>query len=257
MNELFSYGPRNAREFFKTNLVPILYTIIIHLVVAIVLVFVKVEGLKQDRELGVMLDFSEEKTLDDLLEEDEVEIPEEWLQQVQEIREKASNRAVNLDDRVNEEISTTDYVEDLLNELESQKDEKFIEDRDKWKEIISSYVYEDDQAVSKKESNDEENIFTGPTTITYEFLDEPKSRKKRSLTIPVYRCEGAALVVIDLEVKRDGSVSGTNLVKIETVNDPSCFIDAARQAALTSRFYSSSEAPQKHIARVTYQFIAQ
>jgi hypothetical protein len=62
MADLFSYGPRNFREFVKTNHVAILYTVIIHLVILIVMVLVKVDGLKQDRELGVMLDFTEEKT---------------------------------------------------------------------------------------------------------------------------------------------------------------------------------------------------
>lgn len=257
MSELFSYGPRGIREFLRVNLVPILYTIIIHLVVAIILVLLKVEGLKEDQELGVMLDFTEEQTLEEMLEEENVQVPEEWLQQVYERREKASNIAVNIEDKVNEEISTSDYVDDLLDELESQKDEEFVKDREKWKEIISSYVYEEDKPKIQPEASEEENVFSGPTTITYEFLNEPKSRKKRSLTIPVYRCEGAALVVIDIEVLRDGTVTGTDLVSVETVNDPACFIKAAELAARTSRFFSSPTAPQKHVARVTYQFIAQ
>ena len=122
MADLFSYGPKNIREFFKTNLVPILYTVILHLVIAIVLVLLKVEGLKEDRELGVLLDFTEEVTLEELMEQEEVELPPEWIEQVFEAREQASNRAVNVNDEVSRDISTEDYVDDLLEELESQKD---------------------------------------------------------------------------------------------------------------------------------------
>ncbi|MCF8224656.1 MAG: hypothetical protein K9J30_02125 [Bacteroidales bacterium] len=257
MAQLFSYGPKNIREFVRTNLPAILYTVIFHLAVAIVLVLFKVQGLNEDRELGVMLDFSDETTLEEMLNKENIDIPAEWIEQVYDAREQASNRAVNLDDLAKSDISTEDYVNQLLDELEAQKDEKFLEDREKWREIISSYVYEKeplDQAVKKDE---EDQPFTGPTNITYSFKTDPKDRKKRELTIPVYRCEGSALVVIDLGVRQDGSVSGTSLVSVETINEPDCFIEAAENAALTSRFYSDFNAPEKHVARVTYQFIAQ
>ncbi|MDA3822396.1 MAG: hypothetical protein PF450_07295 [Bacteroidales bacterium] len=255
MTDLFSYGPKSIREFIKKNLVAILYTIIFHLLILIVLVLTKVEGLKQDHELGVTLDFTEEQTLENLLNNENIEVPAEWIEKVFEARQQASNRAVNLNDEVNQEISTQDYLQDLLDELESQKDEDFKENREKLKEIISSSVYEE-ETLQKKEDDDKEP-FTGPTTITYEFLDVPKNRKKRQLSIPVYRCEGSALVVVDLIVRQDGSVSNVNVLSSETINDPSCFIEAAKNAAFTSTFKSDFGAPEKQRARITYQFVAQ
>jgi hypothetical protein len=257
MADLFSYGPRNIKEFVKTNHVAILYTVIIHLAILIVMVLVKVEGLKQDKELGVMLDFTEEKTLEEMMEEERIDLPPEWIEHVYEARERASNRAVNLNDAVNEEISTSDYVNELLEELESQKDEEFLEDRERWKEIISSYVYEDEKAEPPSKSGQEEEPFTGPTTITYEFIDPPKDRQKRSLTIPVYRCEGSALVKVDLEVRPDGTVRNVSVVSVETLRDPGCFTEAAQNAALTSTFRSDYSAPDRQRARITYQFVAQ
>ena len=38
-DDLFSYGPRNIKEFLKENFVAILWTVIIHLAVIIILVF--------------------------------------------------------------------------------------------------------------------------------------------------------------------------------------------------------------------------
>lgn len=256
MADLFSYGPGNIREFFKNNLVPILYTVIIHLVIAIVLVFLKVEGLKKDRELGVMLDFTEEVTLEDLMEQEEVELPPEWIEQVFEARERASNRAVNVNDDVNREISTEDYVNELLNELESQKDEEFIQDREKWKEIISSYVYEDEPFPASDQDTVQEP-FTGPTRITYEFTEPPRKRQQRNLTIPVYRCEGAALVTVDIEVEQNGTVSSARVVRVESSRDSQCFTDAAEAAALNSMFRSDYTAPVKQKGQITYQFVAQ
>ena len=257
MDDLFSYGPRSLKEFFRNNLVPVLLTVILHLIVAIVLVFIKVEGLKEDQELGVMIDFSEEQSFEEMLEEESIDVPAEWLEQVYETREKASNQAVNQENRLNEEISTQDYVNELLDELESQKDEDFLKDRDKWEGIISSYVYEENKVENEESEETKEKEFTGPTTIEYRFLEEPLDRKNHNIVIPVYRCEGSAQVKIDLEVDRDGYVMRTNLVSVKTVADPSCFIEAAEKAAKSSRFYSRQDAPARQVARVTYQFIAQ
>lgn len=256
MADLFSYGPKNIREFFKTNLVPILYTVILHLVIAIVLVLLKVEGLKEDRELGVLLDFTEEVTLEELMEQEEVELPPEWIEQVFEAREQASNRAVNVNDEVSRDISTEDYVDDLLEELESQKDEEFLKDREQWKEIISSYVYEEDTP-PPAEAEEEETPYTGPTRITYAFTDPPLDRRDRKLTIPVYRCEGSALVTVDIEVRQDGSVSSAKVVRVESARDSQCFIDAAEAAALSSTFRSNYQAPSRQRGQITYQFVAQ
>lgn len=255
-DDLFSYGPKSIKEFLKVNLVPILWTVILHLVVIIILVFAKVDSLKKDQELGVLLDFTEEKTLEDLLEEEMVEIPAEWLEQVYEAREQASNRAVNVNDEVQEELSTDDYVQDLLNELEAQKDDDFLKDREKWEEIISSYVY-DDEPVPEVREEEEEEPFIGPTTITFEFLDPPLDRRKVIFSIPVYRCEGSSLVVVDIVVARDGSVSNASVSRNSAGESTPCFVDAATEAALSSLFRSDFSAPERQKARISYQFIAQ
>ena len=255
-DDLFRYGPKNIREFIKKNLVAILYTIIVHLIVFIILVFIKVDGLKNDRELGVMLDFTEEKSLEELLEEEMVEVPAEWLEQVYEAREQASNLAVNVNEKVRDQLSTEDYVKTLLDELEAQKDENFLEDREKWEDIISSYVY-DDPLPQEDLKEEEEQPFFGPTNITFEFLDPPLDRMKRHFTIPVYRCEGSALIVVNIVVSREGFVTDAAVSKSSAGEASSCFTEAAIEAALTSRFRSSQNALDKHKARITYQFIAQ
>jgi hypothetical protein len=255
-DDLFSYGPKNIKEFLKENLMAILWTVIIHLVVIIILVFTKVDSLKKDHELGVMLDFTEEKSLEERLEEEMVEVPAEWLEQVYAAREKASNRAVNVNDEVQAQLSTDDYVQELWNELESQKDEEFLKDREKWEEIISSLVY-DEEPLPEVNDAEEEEPFIGPTTITYEFLEPPLDRRKVIFTIPVYRCEGSALVVVDIVVTRNGSVSSATVSKNSAGYTTPCFIEAATEAALRSLFRSDFGAPDKQKARITYQFIAQ
>lgn len=254
MDDLFFYGRGGIKRFFKENLVAILYTVIIHLVVFIVLIFVKVEGLKSDQELGVKLEF-EEKTIEKLLEEEEVEIPAEWLEEIMRQRELSSNRAVNLnaEDKLSKDISTDDYVKDLLDQIEEARDQ---EDREKLEELQAILASADYVPPSLGEQV-ETAVYAGPTTITFEFLQQPVSRGKVELTVPIYRCQGSGIVKVEVVVAPDGSVREARVLEPILGSDRVCFSDAALSAAKSSRFRIELSGPPKHMAVITYSFIAQ
>ena len=211
--------------------------------------------MKKDQELGINIEF-EEKTVEDFLAEEEIDVPAEWLEEVMRRREASSNRAVNLnaESGFNEDISTDEYVQDLLAQIELARSQ---EDREKLEElqaILASAEY-----VPPVEDNGEESEgeYTGPTTITYEFLEEPVQRRKVQLTIPVYRCQGSGLVRVEIQVARDGGVLSAEVKEPIEGNDRVCFADAAVSAARSSRFRIDFNAPDKQRAIITYSFIAQ
>jgi hypothetical protein len=253
VEEFFSYGRSGIKKFFKENLVAILYTLILHLVVLIILVFIKVDGLKNDHELGIELEF-EEKTLESMMEEEMVDVPAEWLEQLMQQRELSSNRAVNLnaENQFKEDISTNEYVNELLDQIEEARD---MEDREKMEElqaILASADY-----VPPEVGEEEEGQYSGPTTITFAFLEEPVSRAKVKLTIPVYRCQGSGQVRVQVSVATDGSVREAKVLEPIEGSDRVCFADAAMAAARSSRFRIELSGPAKHTAVITYSFIAQ
>jgi hypothetical protein len=254
MDEMFFYGKKGIKRFFKENLVAILYTLIIHLAVLIVLIFVKVEGLKNDKELGIKLEF-EEKTIEDLLEEEKVDVPAEWLEEIIRQRELSSNRAVNLnaEDKLSKDISTNDYVKDLLDQIEEARDQA---DREKLEELQAILASADYVAPSADEQ-DETSVYAGPTTITFEFLEQPLSRGKVELTVPVYRCQGSGVVKVEVAVAPDGSVREARVLDPIIGSDRVCFANAALSAARSSRFRIELNGPTKHMAIITYSFIAQ
>lgn len=255
MDELFSYGWSGIRRFIKRNLVAILYTLIFHLVVLIILVFVKVEGLKNDRELGIELEF-EENTIEEILAEEELDVPADWLEQVLRERELSSNRAVNLnaETQFNEDISTNEYVQDLLEQIELARAQ---EDKEKLEELQAILASADYEPPAEEATEDQASKYSGPTTITYEFLDEPQQRGKVKLTIPVYRCQGSGMVRVAIQVARNGDVTHAEVIEpIEGV-DKTCFANAAIAAARSSRFRIEINGPEKHRAVIVYSFIAQ
>lgn len=256
MEDLFTNKKWSIKGFIKENRLPILYTLIFHLLVLNILIFVRVDKLKDGQELGVRIDF-EDKSVDQILEEEQLEIPPEFLEMIYRQRELASNRAVNVnkEDAFQNEISTDEYLQKLLDEIEAGRDDEIIKDREKWREILEAGGYI--EPVKEDENKEDNEIYTGPTTITYEFLEEPKSRGKSFLTIPVYKCEGAGLVKVDAVVSRDGNVLSAEVRKPVEGLDAECFSRAATNAALTSRFRVDPRAPEKQRVLITYTFIAQ
>jgi hypothetical protein len=254
MDEIFQYGWTGVRKFVKENRVALLYTLIFHLIVLITFIFVKVEGLKNDQELGIELEF-EEKTVEQLLAEEDLEIPADWLEEIMRQRELASNRAVNLnsEDKLSEEISTSEYVNDLLEQLEEARNQ---EDREKLEELQAILASADYVPPSSREE-EEAAAYAGPTTITFEFLEEPVNRGKVDLTVPVYRCQGSGVVKVEVIVAPDGSVRESRVLEPILGSDRVCFSEAALSAARSSRFRIELSGPQKHRAVITYTFIAQ
>ena len=255
MEEIFSYGRKGIRQFFRKNLNSILYTLIFHLLVLIVLIFSRVDVMKKDLELGVKLEF-EEKTVEDFMEEEEMDVPADWLEEVLRQREAASNRAVNVnaEDQFSQDISTDDYVNDLLDQLDQARDE---EDREKLEELQAILAAADYVPPAQESSDEEQGEFTGPTTITYEFLEEPIQRRKLDLTIPVYRCQGSGMVRVAIAVAPDGTVLSAEIRGAIEGADRVCFADAALAAARSSRFRIEINARSKQRAIITYSFVAQ
>lgn len=254
MDDIFHYGWKGVRRFIKENRVALLYTLMIHLVVLIIMVFLKVEGLKKDHELGIELEF-EEKTIEDLLAEKEAEVPAEWLEELLRQRELSSNRAVNLnaEDQLSKDISTSDYVKDLLEQIEQARDQ---EDREKLEEL-QAILATADYVPPSSDVEEENNDYTGPTTITFEFLQNPVNRGKVLLTVPVYRCQGSGIVKVEVAVAPDGSVKEARVQEPIVGSDKVCFADAALSAARSSRFRIELSGPERHMALITYTFIAQ
>ena len=253
MDELFHYGRKGIIRFFKENRVALLYTLIIHLVILIIMIFVKVEGLKKDHELGIELEF-EEKTIEEMLAEEE-DVPAEWLEELMRQRELSSNRAVNLnaDDQLNQDISTDAYVRDLLEQIEEARNQ---EDREKLEEL-QAILASADYVPPSADEEEETGVYTGPTTITFEFLEEPVNRGKVMLTVPVYRCQGSGVVKVEVAVAPDGRVRDARVLEPIVGSDRVCFADAARSAAQSSRFRVEIGGPERHRAIITYTFIAQ
>jgi hypothetical protein len=253
VDHLFSYGRKGIKSFFRENLNAILITVIFHLVVLIIMIFSKVDALKNEHELGIELEF-EEKSIEQILEDEVVEVPADWLEEVMRQRELSSNRAVNAnaENNFSEDISTDDYVNDLLDQIEEARD---LEDREKLEELQAILATAD--YVPPAPEGEEQAEYYGPTTITFEFREAPLNRGKVRFTVPVYRCQGSGRVRVEVAVLPNGNVEEARVLGPIEGTDRVCFSDAALAAARSSRFRVELSGPERHMAVITYSFVAQ
>lgn len=70
----------------------------------------------------------------------------------------------------------------------------------------------------------------------------------------VQECNEAGIVVVSIEVDRNGRVTSATPGVRGTTNNSRCLLDPARRAALATRFNSDDKAPAKQIGKIIYRF---
>ena len=70
----------------------------------------------------------------------------------------------------------------------------------------------------------------------------------------VQDCNEAGVVVVSIEVDRNGKVTSATAGVRGTTNNSKCLLDPAKRAALATRFNSDEKAPAKQIGKIIYKF---
>lgn len=70
----------------------------------------------------------------------------------------------------------------------------------------------------------------------------------------VQDCNEAGIVVVSIEVDRNGKVTTATAGVRGTTNNSRCLLDPAKRAALATRFNSDDKAPAKQIGKIIYKF---
>jgi len=248
--EALRQEPFSVRGFYRDHKVGILGTIAFHLAILIVFMLVDIKSAREIRELEVILEFPAEEPV---MEEQE-ETREEYLTRMLEQQLRQSNQAVNVS-KLEEEISTDKYVEEVMNELDESRSEEWREQQEAIKELLSSGDIV--PANPEDEAEPEQEEFRGPTTIQYEFLESPLMRESYRLPVPVYKCKGGGVVRVNIEVDRSGTVVSAEAQVISASLDPDCLAEVALRFAYRSRFLPDNNAPERQSGKITYSFVAQ
>lgn len=211
---------------------------------------------------------SEETIQDDLIFFDfsqELPVPEEMLPQEMQGHEEDNsdlkNVAVNEADK---NRSSDDYYKEFQDIVNQSKGKPLYEaenyDDKRWliKDHSKEFEFREEELQNKEnnsKNNDKQsnNTYAGKTIISY-FLD---GRKATRLPVPSYQCLGSGEVIVDIAVNQNGKVVTATVRTFTTPSGDNCLPDAARNAALRSRFAIDLKAPAQQKGYIMYKFIAQ
>ncbi len=227
------------------NINGILGTILFHLALILLFLLVKVGDVRRKQMEYYPIEFEEEM----------VDI-EEIIKEIKTMRaeipsledEVRRNIALNVADKINDQISTEKYIEELKEELGIENLEQYL-DRSLPDDNIS---YSEDQEVDENEQSDSDEEYSGPTNVTY-FLEH---RFKKYLPIPVYTCKGGGLVRVDIIVNQKGRVISTS-ISSESDTMEQCLLETALKYAVRTKFNTDYNADPRQNGYIMYQFIPQ
>ncbi|MFW5805804.1 MAG: energy transducer TonB, partial [Bacteroidales bacterium] len=188
----------------------------------------------------------------------EKEMQEKALSQdmtLEEIRNLArSSNMNNADDASDKQQSAKEiqekYEEELRKEMYGDKYEDVKAELDK--EISRDEFSEYRQTPESLDKEGDADYYTGPSLVKVEL--ENKKLRHHYIDIPVFTCRGSGVVVVGITVDSFGNVVNADIINAPGHSGSNCLIQAAKQAAMNSRFASSENGTT---GTITYHFIPQ
>lgn len=169
--------------------------------------------------------------------------------------DKLGNQGTNISENLEKEISTKDFVEQYLREINEARSQEWLKQQEEISEKLNEPDFRDE--IIPETSEIEMDDYTGPSNIQYEFLEPPFDRYKIYLPVPVYKCKGEGLVTVSVTVDQAGIVTSA-ISSVEQENpDRECLLEVARNYALKTRFEGDFSAPRLQKAKIIYHFIPQ
>ncbi len=230
----------------------ILGTFSFHLLLVVLILSFKISAEKSPKTSGIEIDM---KTLEELSRM-QLELPK--------IPDKADNsRNIAVDQAEDKIESFEDYknyqasdqvVENLARSNVDQTVKDIIKDNNlnpNDKELPD--IATEELKMYRADKIKEEQVYKGATNIYFSL----EGREVVNLEVPVYKCMGGGLVKLDIRVNRRGKVEIVSVDTAETETSDKCLIDAAKAAAMQTRFTLNQAAPVLQQGSISYRFIAQ
>ena len=253
-------------KFFKRNINAILGTVLFHLTALVVAMFLNIRTTHTHEEsyTYVELDFIEEilnESSADKSDNSSVEDfnIEDYISQIRNTGGNYSSQSSSANNRESMAMSQ----DELKNKYETELlKEKYGDDYEKMmNNTYENYISEsENDGLRNNSQNDKNNNsssysgYSGPALVFVEL--DNRNRGNSYIDVPVFTCRDGGTVVIGININNDGKVRSVNVISVKSNGDADCIINAAKEAALKSRFTTVSGSGTEN-GKITYQFIQQ
>jgi len=235
-----------SKTFLHDNLNAILGTVIIHLVLIMVFLVIKIGQVKDRNEEQMLIELVEEvQTLQEIIRQKpsgEIEIPSLSMQAIH-------NIAVNVGEKLKDEISTEKYEQQVMQELGISS----------LKPDNTPLVAENEEIIQIQEKRPEKPkevkniIYKSNATIQY---DLEKRWHVVDIYVPTYKCQGGGTVRLHFTVDPAGTVIANSFDELQSTNDQ-CLRTEAQGSLLKARFNADPGAAPRQQGTITYVFFPQ
>jgi outer membrane biosynthesis protein TonB len=235
-----------GKDFLSENLNAILGTVIIHLVLIMVFLIIKIGQVKESNEEQMLIELVEEvQTLQEIIRQQpsgQIEIPSLSTQTIH-------NIAVNVGEKLKDEISTEKYQQQVMQELGiSTLTPDNTPDIAENEEIIQI-----EEKKPEKPKEIKNIIYKSNATIQY---DLEKRWHVVDIYVPTYKCQGGGTVRLYFTVDPAGTIIASSFDESQSTNDP-CLRTEAQGSLLRARFNSDPGAAPRQQGTITYVFFPQ
>jgi hypothetical protein len=244
---------KRLRNIIHENLYGILGTIAFHMILVIIFLAIKISSTRNLIDSLIMIEFEESEIQQDpdyTPAERDIEFERYVADYLEDAR---SNIPVNVAERVDEQLSTDRYVDEVQDELDENRNEDWLKSQERLKDLLDSRS--EDMVVENEEeqSSVEPGKFEGKTNIFYSL----ENRYHLRLPVPVYKCEGEGVVEVQILVDQRGLVVQAQVPDLGSTMNDICLAESAKEAAMKTRFNSNFNAPLRQQGTITYYFQAQ
>ncbi len=242
-----------AKHNFSVSKYGILGTISFHLILLVLILAFKINGERSTKPSGIIFDL---KTLEELsrMQVEVPKLPDQTAEQARNIAvDQKEDRVESFEDYKNYQ-RPDQVVDNLAKSNVDQAVKNIIEENnlnpnnDELPDIGTEEL-----KMFRADKIKEEQVYKGATNIYYNL----EGREVVHLEVPVYKCEGGGLVKLDIRVNRRGKVEWVSVDNAESETADPCLIEAAKNAAMKTRFTLNQAAPLLQQGSLSYRFIAQ
>ncbi len=243
-------------------------TVIANMIILLILIFSGfTTPLPLPEEEGIMIDFGDSPTGWGKVEPTVQKVTPKPKPTPKPV-EQESNMTQDYEESVQTEPETTpqekvEEVEEVIEEPEEEKEEeRQVDPNALFQNNTSNEESSSSEGISGGEGNQgrpdgdpNSNQYTGHGAGTGGIGYSLAGRKPKGLPKPIYKSNEQGIVVVKIVVDRTGKViSAIPGVKGSTTVD-SALLQAAKQAALNTKFDKKTTAPTKQTGTITYNFV--
>ncbi len=245
-------------SFIRKNINGILGTILFHLIVVIICLACKINTIEKEAEGYIIIDPQDFEPKEEILSEDEsMMTDEEIAQYMQNLGHTGSNysgtynlqQSGSQSEAMSQEEMQKMYEEAILRE---KYGDKYDEAMDKTSE---DYIDPTRMETYQSQYGEQRNVVRKGNALVYAEPDN-SARESTFLKVPVFTCQGSGVVVVRVAIASSGKVNSVEVISSELTSDAECLTNAARNAALNSRF-SKISGNKSEGGKITYTFVKQ